>query len=54
MPRLNRFDALVDLRQRGDPVPTVEFHKYQMTETLGLHTDAELIHFAVKHGLVEV
>ncbi len=33
---------------------TVEFHKYQMMETLGLHTSAELIHFAIKHGLVEL
>jgi DNA-binding NarL/FixJ family response regulator len=32
---------------------TVEFHKYQMMETLGLRTNAELIHFAIKHGLVE-
>ena len=32
---------------------TVEFHKYQMMETLGLHTNAELIHFAIKSGLVE-
>ena len=32
---------------------TVEFHKYQMMETLGLHTNAELVHFAIKHGLVE-
>jgi DNA-binding NarL/FixJ family response regulator len=32
---------------------TVEFHKYQMMETLGLHTNSELIHFAIKHGLVE-
>ena len=32
---------------------TVEFHKYQMMETLDLHTNAELIHFALKHGLVE-
>ena len=31
---------------------TVEFHKYQMMETLGLHTNTELIHFAIKHGLV--
>jgi DNA-binding NarL/FixJ family response regulator len=30
----------------------VEFHKYQMMETLGLHTSAELIHFAIKNGLV--
>jgi DNA-binding NarL/FixJ family response regulator len=33
---------------------TVEFHKYQMMETLGLHTNAELIHFAIKHGLVQL
>lgn len=31
---------------------TVEFHKYQMMETLGLHTSAELIHFAIKNGVV--
>jgi DNA-binding NarL/FixJ family response regulator len=33
-------------------VRTVEFHKYQMMEKLGLRTNAELIHFAIKHGLV--
>ena len=33
---------------------TVEFHKYQMMETLGLHTTADLIHFAIKHGLIEL
>ena len=33
---------------------TVEFHKYQMMETLGLHTNAELIHCAIKNGLVEL
>jgi DNA-binding NarL/FixJ family response regulator len=32
---------------------TVEFHKYQMMEALGLHTNADLIHCALKHGLVE-
>ena len=32
---------------------TVEFHKYQMMETLDLRTTAALIHFAIKHGLVE-
>ncbi len=36
------------------PVRTVEFHKYQLMETLGLHTNAELIHFAIKHGLIEL
>jgi DNA-binding NarL/FixJ family response regulator len=33
---------------------TVEFHKYQMMETLGLYTSADLIHFAIKHGIVEI
>jgi len=33
---------------------TVEFHKYQLMETLGLHTSAELIHFAIKQGLIEL
>ena len=35
-------------------VRTVEFHKFQLMESLGLHTNAELIHFAIKHGLVEL
>jgi DNA-binding NarL/FixJ family response regulator len=38
----------------GISARTVEFHKYQMMETLGLHTNAELVHFAIKHGLVEL
>lgn len=33
---------------------TVEFHKYQLMEALGLRTSAELIHFAIKHGVVEI
>jgi DNA-binding NarL/FixJ family response regulator len=33
---------------------TVEFHKYQMMETLGLYSNAELVHFAIKHGIVEI
>jgi DNA-binding NarL/FixJ family response regulator len=33
---------------------TVEFHKYQMMEALNLHTSAELIHFAIKHGIVTI
>ena len=32
----------------------MEFHKYQMMETLGLHTNAELVHFAIKNGLVAI
>ena len=33
---------------------TVEFHKYQMMEMHGLHTSAELIHFAIKHGIATI
>jgi len=36
----------------GISARTVEFHKYQMMERLGIHTSAELIHFAIKNGLV--
>jgi len=35
-------------------VRTVEFHKYQLMESLNLHTNAELTHFAIKHGLIEL
>ena len=33
---------------------TVEFHKYQMMEALGLKTSAELVHFALKHGIATI
>ena len=33
---------------------TVEFHKYQLMEAHGLHSNAELIHFAIKHGVVTI
>jgi DNA-binding NarL/FixJ family response regulator len=32
---------------------TVEFHKYQMMESLGIKSSAELIHFAIKQGIAE-
>jgi DNA-binding NarL/FixJ family response regulator len=35
-------------------VRTVEFHKYQMMETLGSHNSTELTHFAIKHGIVTI
>ncbi|HQR46280.1 MAG TPA: response regulator transcription factor [Thermoanaerobaculia bacterium] len=38
----------------GISARTVEYHKYQMMETLGVHSSAELIHFAIKHGVVEL
>ena len=31
---------------------TVEDHKYRMVESLGVKGNAELIHFAIKHGVV--
>ena len=31
---------------------TIEYHKYHLMEVLGLHNGAELIQFAVQHGLV--
>lgn len=33
---------------------TVEFHKYQMMEKLSIRTTAELVHFALKHGIAEI
>jgi DNA-binding NarL/FixJ family response regulator len=33
---------------------TVEFHKYRMMEILELKTSAELVHYAMKHGIVSV
>jgi len=32
-------------------VRTVEFHKYRMMRDLGLKTTADLVKFAVKHGV---
>ena len=33
---------------------TVEFHKYRVMDSLGLRTNAELIQYAIKHGIVSV
>jgi DNA-binding NarL/FixJ family response regulator len=33
---------------------TVEFHKYHMMESLHLHSSADLIHFAIKQGIVSI
>ncbi len=38
----------------GISTRTVEFHKYQMMESLHFEHSAELIHFAIKHGIVTV
>jgi DNA-binding NarL/FixJ family response regulator len=32
---------------------TVEFHKYEMMQNLGIQNSAELVHFAIKHGIVQ-
>ena len=33
---------------------TVEFHKYRMMEMLGVHSSAELVHYAIKQGIVPI
>jgi DNA-binding NarL/FixJ family response regulator len=39
--------AVLDISQR-----TVEFHKYRVMELLGVKTNAELVQYAIKHGLI--
>lgn len=38
----------------GISARTVEFHKYRMMESLGVRTTAELIQYAIRHGIVSV
>ena len=33
---------------------TVESHKYEIMESAGIENSAELVHFAIKHGIVEL
>ena len=33
---------------------TVEFHKYHIMEELGIKTNAELVQFAIKHGIISI
>lgn len=33
---------------------TVEFHKYHIMKELGLKTNAELVQFAIKHGIISI
>jgi DNA-binding NarL/FixJ family response regulator len=35
----------------GVSVKTVEFHKQKITEKLGIHTDAGLTAYAIRHGI---
>lgn len=39
--------AILDISPR-----TVEFHKYRIMELLGVKTGAELVQYAIKHGLI--
>jgi DNA-binding NarL/FixJ family response regulator len=45
---LKEIATILDISSR-----TVEFHKYSLMETLGLKTSADLVRFAVKHGIVD-
>jgi DNA-binding NarL/FixJ family response regulator len=38
----------------GISARTVEFHKYQMMDRLELDSSAELVHFAIRHGIVSI
>ena len=38
----------------GVSTRTVEFHKYEMMQSLGIQNSAELIHFAIKQGIVQI
>ncbi|MCK4837871.1 MAG: helix-turn-helix transcriptional regulator, partial [Desulfobulbaceae bacterium] len=33
---------------------TVEFHKYRMMEQLNIKTNAELLRYAIKHGIISI
>ncbi len=33
---------------------TVEFHKYHIMDELGLKTNAEMVQFAIKHGIISI
>lgn len=38
----------------GISARTVETHKYELMSGAGLHSSAELVHFAIRHGIVEI
>jgi len=46
--RMKEIGALLDLSTR-----TVETHKYEMMQTLGVKTTAELIRYAIEHHLAD-
>ena len=43
----SEISSILNLSRR-----TIEYHKYHLMEILGLHKSAELIQFAIQHGLV--
>lgn len=45
--RMKEIAAILDLSTR-----TVETHKYEMMQALGLHSTAELVRYAIQHGLI--
>ena len=47
--RMKEIAALLDLSPR-----TVETVKYEMMQTLGVHSTAELVRYAIQHRLVSV
>jgi DNA-binding NarL/FixJ family response regulator len=46
--RMKEVAALLQLSTR-----TVETHKYEMMQVLGLHSTAELVRYAIQHGLAD-
>ena len=45
--RMKEIAAALELSTR-----TVETHKYQMMEALGVHSTAELVKYAIEHRLI--
>ena len=43
------IDSILDLSTR-----TVEFHKYRMMQQLNIKTSAQLVQYAVRHGIISV
>jgi len=41
--------SILDLSTR-----TVEFHKYRMMQQLNIKTSAELVQYAVRHGIISL
>ena len=50
--RASRPSATIPTRQLDISVRTAEFHKARLMKALGAHSVADLIHYAVRHGLI--